>query len=178
MLVRERIERSYVVTENGCWEWTKGRSNFGHGKIGLKQNGENHTLPVHRVYYQLVKGFIKDGSVLDHLCNNSPCINPDHLEPVTQWENNARGIGVTADNIRKTKCVNGHEFTPQNTGRYAKTGWRYCRTCSRARTNYGLQQRTLRNNALGLNSKGKPFKTTRDKKRSQAWGKKREESGG
>lgn len=173
-MVRERIESSYVITENNCWEYTKARTKFGYGKVGLKQNGAYHSFTAHRVYYQLVNGFIDDESlVIDHLCDNPPCINPDHLEVITHRENNARGVGITANNIRKTKCDNGHEFTKENTGIHEKSGWRYCRICSRHSTNISLQKRTLKNNKLGLNSKGKPFKSETDRRRSLAWEKRR-----
>lgn len=175
LLVKERIEESYVVTEDGCWEWTKARTKFGYGKIGLRQKGVDHNFTAHRVYYQIINGFIVDEYlVVDHLCKNPPCINPKHLEVITQWENNARGVGITANNIRKTKCDNGHDFTPENTGIHRKTGWRYCRICSRNSTNRFLKQRTLRYNAEGLNAKGLPFKNKVDKKRSQAWDKHRQ----
>lgn len=34
---------------------------------------------------------------------------------------------------RKTHCANGHEYTPENSGRNA-AGWRFCRTCGRDRS--------------------------------------------
>jgi hypothetical protein len=157
LLAKERIEDSYVVTGDGCWEWIKARSSFGYGKVGLKQNGAYHTFPAHRVYYQLVNGFIDGDLVVDHLCKNPPCINPKHLEAITHRENNSRGSGITANNIRKTRCDNGHEFTEENTGRYTKTGWRYCRICCRTRTNRRASQKTRDYHAKGLNSKGVPL---------------------
>lgn len=173
--LKEEIEDSYDITENNCWEWRKGRAPYGYGKVSVKhaKSGVCLQTSAHRVYYQLINGFIDRSLVIDHLCKNPPCINPDHLEAVTQWENNARGTGITANNIRKTKCDNGHEFTKENTGIHEKTGWRYCRVCSRRSTNISLQKRTLKNNKLGLNSKGKPFKSEIDRKRSIAWDKRR-----
>lgn len=157
LLTRERIEANYRVAANGCWEWRGAKTEFGYGKIGLKQNGAYHSFTAHRVYYYMVKGPIDESLVIDHLCRNPACINPDHLEAVSQRENNARGAGITANNTRKTVCDNGHPFTPDNTGRYAKTGWRYCRTCSRRRTNKRGSERTKEYHARGLNSKGKPL---------------------
>ncbi len=172
LLIRERIEENYTVTPGGCWEWDLTRTEFGYGKITLKQKKFNKSLIAHRLYYQLVVDYIPDNLVLGHKCDNPPCINPDHMEVTTQRENNAKGIGVTADNLRKTACDNGHKFTQENTGRY-KNGWRYCRTCSRLRSKASHRKRTLRNNAKGLNAGGKPFKSDIDLRRSRAWDKHR-----
>lgn len=156
--IKAKIEVNYKVTKTGCWEWQGGRAYFGYGKITLKnvQAGVQITTSVHRVYYQLVKGFVDESLVMSHECDNPPCINPDHLTPTSQWENNARGSGVTAKNLRKTQCDNGHAFTQENTGVH-QNGWRYCRICSRLSTNRSLQLRTRRNHIKGLNSKGLPL---------------------
>lgn len=81
----------------------------------------------HRVAYEDKYGTIPEGMVLDHLCRNRACINPDHLEVVTQRENIMRGVGVAAKNAQKTHCKRGHEFTGNNLYRYK--GKRMCRQC-------------------------------------------------
>lgn len=171
----EVMNNSYDITENNCWEWKKSRDKAGYGKVSIKhaKSGVHLQTSAHRVYYQLLNGFIDRSLVIDHLCENPPCINPDHLEAITQRENNARGTGLTANNLRKTKCDNGHDYTKENTGIHEKTGWRYCRICSRRSTNISLQKRTQRYNEQGLNSKGKPFKSELDRKRSLEWSKRR-----
>lgn len=58
------------------------------------------------------------------------CVNPDHLEAVTNRENVLRGAGVTAQNARKEFCKYGHEFTPENT-RHFGTTHRSCKMCQR-----------------------------------------------
>lgn len=147
-----RIEDSYRVTKGGCWEWTKGRFTYGYGKISVKHKAWG----AHRVHYQLVKGEIPEGLVLDHLCKNPPCINPDHLEAVTQWENNRRGDGISSRNLVKTHCVNGHEFIESNT--IVGKNRRGCRQCNLAYLRKRDRERTLEYHAKGLNSKGKPLK--------------------
>ncbi len=51
-------------------------------------------MMAHRVAYQLMIGQIGQGLVLDHLCKNRRCCNPEHLEPVTIRENTLRGDAV------------------------------------------------------------------------------------
>lgn len=104
-----------------CWLWM-GHIHDGYGRIGGKA--------AHRVVYTIVKDDIPKGLQLDHLCRNRRCVNPDHLEPVTQRENILRGEGIAAINKRKTHCKNGHEFTPENTYiRGSRNGNRECMIC-------------------------------------------------
>lgn len=123
---RHRILTGWVLQENGCWEWIGRSITNGYGQV--KMNG--CTRRAHRIVYERVKGPIPQGLTLDHLCRNRRCVNPDHLEPVTNRENLRRGMGLPARNARKTHCVRGHEFTPENTWYYGV--WRVCRTCKRA----------------------------------------------
>lgn len=135
----------------------KRQNKKGYGKTWLRQGGVTKNFIAHRLYYQLVRESVPDTLVLNHKCNNPPCINPDHMEVMTQKENNLISDSLTAVNAKKTHCLNGHEFTPENTGVYTKTGWRYCRTCSRRRTNRRASERTLEYHSRGLNSKGLPM---------------------
>lgn len=112
-----------------CWPWT-GRLNkkeHGYGRISV--NGKS--MQAHVYAYCLLVGPVPKGLELDHLCRNHLCVNPAHLEPVTHRVNSLRGISIQAINARKTHCLRGHEFTPENTAR-TREGGRKCKACRRA----------------------------------------------
>jgi HNH endonuclease len=69
---------------------------------------------------------------LDHLCRNPKCVNPEHLQIVTNKENILRGVSFTAENASKTHCVRGHELTPDNLVKGGQPGRpRVCLACAR-----------------------------------------------
>lgn len=110
--------------ETGCWNWSSSLNRNGYGEFWF--NGTS--VRAHRFSFELLKSKILHGLQLDHLCRNRKCVNPNHLEAVTNHENVIRGIGPTAKNYSKTHCESGHEFTKENTY-LKKHGGRECRTC-------------------------------------------------
>lgn len=107
-----------------CWPWTAARQCHGYGIFGIA----GRSRLAHRVAYALVCGDPPPGSVLDHLCRNRVCCNPEHLEPVSNAENILRGISPSAIHKRKTACPNGHPYSPENTVVRA-SGRRRCMAC-------------------------------------------------
>lgn len=130
-----------VDPETGCWIWHRLDRN-GYGKITLP-GGD--TPQVHRLAYLLLGPPFDQALTLDHLCRNRACWNPAHLEPTTMRENILRGDGPTADNARKTHCLNGHELTPDNLRQ--RTGdrahHRECKRCHRAQKARARARRRL-----------------------------------
>lgn len=122
----ERWERLVIKVDDGCWLWTGATQAGGYGRFF----GEDRkAVLVHRWTYEHFVGPIPDGLTIDHLCRNTSCVNPDHLEPVTREVNAHRGN----PNAGKTHCTNGHEFTPENTYVPPKRpGVRACRACRKA----------------------------------------------
>jgi hypothetical protein len=117
-----------VIKTDSCWLWiaatTKG---YGRFRIGTLKEA-------HRVSYELVKGSIPEGLVLDHLCRVKNCVNPEHLEPVTNAENINRGDKTNQgwNNRSKTHCPKGHAYAGENLNFYK--GRRVCRTCNRIKS--------------------------------------------
>lgn len=97
------IERNIKIGPSGCWLWTRSKSRDGYGWASLN----NKTHQAHRLVYTLVKGEVPCGMVLDHLCRQRHCVNPDHLEPVTTAENLRRS---TLTPLGMRTCVKGHDF--------------------------------------------------------------------
>ena len=111
-----------------CWNWTGCRSE-GYGRFHF----EGRLMPAHRWSYEDAVGPIPEGLVIDHLCRNHSCVNPAHMEPVTNAENTRRGIAadvIYARQASQTHCKNGHELSDENVYRNGRQ--RQCRTCRNA----------------------------------------------
>lgn len=106
---------------NGCWEWTGAFDRSGYG--AFKDQGKK--INSHRWSYRHFKGEPPKGLDIDHLCRVRKCVSPEHLEAVTRKVNVQRGLAAQE---RKTHCIHGHAYTPENTYRYPD-GARECRTC-------------------------------------------------
>lgn len=118
--LRARLVRKRAVDPSGCWIWQGAR----WGKYGSTQYRYKR-LAVHRAAYVIWREPIPEPLVIDHLCRNTRCFNPDHLECVTVSVNTARGNSYRA---RVTHCPKGHPYDSANTY-LTPQGWRDCRTC-------------------------------------------------
>jgi hypothetical protein len=112
-----------------CWPWSGAPDRDGYGRMGVSRVSKK----AHRLMYERFRGAIPDGLVIDHLCRNTLCVNPMHMEPVSSVENVMRGNSPAARNARKTHCKRGHPFSGTNL-HIPKEGQRKCRECSRAAT--------------------------------------------
>lgn len=127
--ISERIHRMTRVDGNGCWLWTGSINRpTGYGVIGIS----GKTVFAHRASYMAFVGAIGEDREIDHLCRVRACVNPAHLEAVTHRENQRRGTSPPGVNSRKTHCLNGHEFSEENTY-FTRVGSRGCKECRRQR---------------------------------------------
>ncbi|WP_328449856.1 HNH endonuclease [Streptomyces sp. NBC_00386] len=123
-----RFWAKVAIEPTSCLAWTAGRNSYGYGKFYWA--GRN--IPAHRFAYLALVGEIPAGLSLDHLCRVRHCVRPDHLEAVTPRENTLRGVNHVADQVKRTRCPQGHAYTAASTR--IKNGKRECRTChNRAR---------------------------------------------
>ena len=132
------LHRRLNITST-CWFWTGFTSSQGYGVTKRKIDGEWHTINAHRLMYMQEIGPIPEGHVIDHLCRVRNCLNPDHLESVTNHENVLRGNSGKYLRSR-THCPQGHKYTPENTVIGSK-GTRECRSCKRARSHVARDRR-------------------------------------
>lgn len=137
----ELFER-YVTRTDGCWEWNGPVTT--HGYTGLGRHGLGH-----RWSYEQQNGEIPESLVIDHLCRNKTCTNPDHLEAVTNQENLARGLGYRLMNGMDDKCVHGHLYTEENTYTDPQGGIR-CRSCQREAEKRRTPRKRKKTNKEGI----------------------------
>jgi len=119
---------------NVCWLWlastvhNNGRLRYGCFRVGARM------LLAHRLSYEMYHHVtIPKGMTIDHVkargCTSTLCVNPHHLEVVTQKVNVLRGDTIVVRNAKVTHCPKGHPYNKENT--YVFGGKRFCRVCNR-----------------------------------------------
>lgn len=108
---------SFIIARaNGCWEWTGPRHPAGYGRLCV---GWSRWEMAYRLAYEYFVGPIAAGMHVDHLCRNRLCVNPTHLEPVTQRENIRRGKGCRESAVH----VPHSEERKQKIGAASRARW-------------------------------------------------------
>jgi hypothetical protein len=121
---------------SGCWLWTGYADPLGYGQTYV----DGRVRWAHRAAYEFYVGKIPDGLVLDHKCRVPCCVNPDHLEPVTQKVNVRRGLVYG-----KTHCKLGHQFDEANTYLNPRNGSKSCKACRAMRAQKPERREWVRN---------------------------------
>lgn len=117
----ERFWNKVTATSSGCWRWIGAINSKGYGNFRF--NGK--TVQAHRLCFLTLTG--QTTLPLDHLCRNTWCVNPEHMEPVTTRVNIARGTSPGAVLHRLGVCSKGHSLA---TAYVAANGTRHCRICA------------------------------------------------
>ena len=115
-------EKVRLDITTGCHVWEGATTDRGYGSFYV----DGRRIGAHRFSFEREHGVIPYGLTIDHLCFNKRCVNPEHMEAVTNEENLAR-------RRTKTHCKNGHEFNEENTYIRPDNGTRQCRACNKIR---------------------------------------------
>jgi len=87
VLLRSNFDRQWeAVPESGCWLWT-GSVKESRGELRGRVMLDGRRQYAHRWAYELYKGQIPAGLQVNHKCDVSICVNPDHLYIGTQQDN-------------------------------------------------------------------------------------------
>lgn len=122
----DRFESKLMrIPFSDCWYWIAGVSSDNYGEFWA----DYKHVGAHRwswEYHNNAK--IPDGLVTDHLCRETLCVNPRHLEPVTDRVNILRGLNSALRPIA-THCKNGHRYEAGSFRIETKTNKNPSRTC-------------------------------------------------
>jgi hypothetical protein len=125
--IEEYLTKRSKRHESGCIIWVGSKTWGGYGTAKWRDQNTIVATTAHRAAYQAFVGPIPDGLEIDHKCKNRLCINPDHLEAVTHYENVQRSSVAG-----RTHCKYGHLFDRMNT--FIKSnGMKSCRACNARR---------------------------------------------
>lgn len=105
----------------GCWLWAGSIDRHGYGIVW----GPGGPRQAHVAVYRALRGDVAPGLRLDHLCRRRRCVRPEHLEPVTEAENQRRRTWRAR--ARVASCAIGHELALH--GMVTPEGGRLCRIC-------------------------------------------------
>lgn len=147
--LQDRITNNVKIDDNGCWLWQRRITDKGYGQMWLTTAYKKGvTTAAHRVSYMAFKGSIPENLQIDHLCKVRNCVNPEHLEAVTAAENVYRSNALYKQQMARTHCPQGHEYTDDNIYRYKTQAGGVCRNCkicmkSRTKARYQAKKELL-----------------------------------
>lgn len=130
----ERVKRSVVVNEAGCWIWQGNRAVNGYGQT----NYRGQTRILHRRMYEIHNGVTLDRWVYAcHTCDTKLCCNPEHLWAGTPLENQVDSVQKRRNGEQKvTHCPRGHEYNEENTTWKVAASGRPARECKPCKREY------------------------------------------
>jgi hypothetical protein len=122
-------DKVFPTPGTGCWLWSAAATPQEYGAFSWL----GKPVGAHRLANDVLNEDPGPGHV-DHLCRETLCVNPAHLERVTPSVNILRGVLAAVNRARSTlitHCPQGHEYDEANSA-YRPNGHRYCRACRAA----------------------------------------------
>ena len=119
-----------------CWRWIASITTHGYGQFSCSDGTVRRPVGAHRLAYAMLVAPIPKGMFIDHLCRNRWCVNPTHMEVVTNKENIVRGMwgDESRRQSAKTECPQGHPYEGDNIYVIkSRPTARYCRTCNNSK---------------------------------------------
>lgn len=119
-----------IGTVHVCWEWMAGKRGYAeYGSFRAAARWGLASSP-HRFIWEAITKEKLGSNEIDHMCRNTSCVNPNHLQRVPKGWNAKQGLTSPARiRIKKSHCHRGHPRTPNNVNK-----WGTCKTCDNTRT--------------------------------------------
>src|SRR3990167_5261327 len=137
---------SYIEPTETCMLW-KGRKNSKTKRALFRVNNKQHYAA--RWIWIYLYGNIENDIHVLHYCDNTKCLNPNHLFIGTQLDNISDRDMKGRNRSAQTHCKNGHLLREDNIRLYVpKKQYRACRQCARKFTENYRQRKMLYNEVL------------------------------
>ena len=76
------MHQKKIIKTKDCHFWTASKTKQGYGMFSY----EGKSIPAHRFAYMAYVGDIEDTKIVHQSCNNTYCVNPEHLYLTTKSE--------------------------------------------------------------------------------------------
>lgn len=137
-----RFEKRYKRGKVGeCWAWLGASANCGYGSFRYMGRNRN----AHRVAYMIAnKVSLIRSQVVRHKCDNTPCVNPAHLE-----------VGTMSDNTQDMMKRGRHRSVPP------KQGFGENNTRAKLSTKQAIESHRLRDAGFKIGAIAEKMKVSR-----------------